>query len=47
MLSLLDIDGSFYEKEMKIMKSYDIKLALLHKVFHIDPVLTMRRHIHQ
>ena len=47
MLSLLDIDGSLYEKEMKIMKSYDKKLALLHKVFHKDLVLTMRRHIHQ
>ena len=46
MLSLLDIDGSLYGKEMKIMKSYDIKLALLHKVFQKDPVLTMRRHIH-
>ena len=47
MLSLLDIDGSLYEKEIIIMKSYGIKLALLHKVFHKDPVLTMRRHIHQ
>ena len=47
MLSLLDIDGSLYEKEMKIMKSYDIKLALLHKVFHKDPVFTMRGHILQ
>ena len=47
MLNLLDINGSLYEKEMKIMKSYDIKLALLHKVFHKDPVMTMRRHIHQ
>ena len=47
MLSLLDVDGSLYEKEMKIMKSYDIKFALLHKAFHKDPVLTMRRHIHQ